>query len=369
MVRDDEQWLALADLFQQAAIDGRHWYEAIAAFAAATGSEHGQLVCMAANGSMPLNLLTNVDPALPEAFIAAGGTDPKVNPRRRAGIARRPLTILAESDFITPDEVKQDQHYQEFALPWDVPYICLTTLEHRPDLLVGLAAIRTRAQGHIDSDARRVFASIAPHVRAAVRTTLALGDPHDALLADVFEALSIPAFLCNRHGMVRRLTPSAEKLLVETGLRLRHGKLTATHPADATALSEAIEAAAAGPGVGRPANRVMLIRTAQDDAAPLALDIISLPRSGLSFGLDSRVLVLARSAGSEQRRMTLLQTLYGLTPAELDIAQLLISGKSPQDIADQRQVAVGTVRAQIKSLFAKTGSSRQIDLVARLGRL
>jgi len=368
MLCDEEHWLTLADGFQRAAIDGS-WYEALAAFAAATGSRHGQLVCMASDGTMPLNLLTDVDPELPEAFIAAGGTDPQVNPRRRAGIARRPLTILSESDFITPDEVRDDQHYQEFALPWDVPYICLTTLEQRPDLLVGLAAIRTRAQGHIDTEGRRVFASLAPHVRAAVRTTLALGNPREALLADVFEALSVPAILCTRHGEVRRLTPSAERLISgNSGLRLRAGKLTAEASSEAGILRDAIEAAAREPIADGPSTRVALIHSAQPGAAPLVLDVIALPRCGLSFAVDSRVLVIARGSGNEKRRADLLQGLYGLTRAEVEIAHLLTEGRSPQDIADLRAVALGTVRAQIKALFAKTGSSRQIDLVAKLSR-
>ena len=64
--------------------------------------------------------------------------------------------------------MRSDAHYQEFALPWDVPYICLTTLEQRKDLLVGLAVIRNRRQGHIDAAGKRLFASLAPHVREVV---------------------------------------------------------------------------------------------------------------------------------------------------------------------------------------------------------
>ena len=369
MLLSDENWLVLADQFQQAAVDGDSWELAVAGLAAATGSAHGQLMCLSGN-TMPLNLLTNVDPDLPGAFVAAGGADPHINPRRRAGIARAPLTVLAESDFITPDQVKADPHYQEFALPWDVPYICLTTLEQRVDLLVGLAVIRTREQGHIDSEGRRVFASLAPHARAAVRTALALGDPNEALLSDVFDALAIPAFLCNRFGGVRRMTPAAETLAAGgTGLRVRSGKLTADAPVEAAALTSAIEAAAAGPIVGQPPNRVVVIRHPQQDGTPLILDVLALPKRGLTFGIDSRVLVLARGGRDDHRRAALLQALYGLTRAEVEIAQLLIDGRSPQDIADLRKVAVGTVRVQIKALLAKTGSSRQIDLVARLGRL
>ena len=193
-----------------------------------------------------------MDPALPAAFTAAGGTDPRINPRRRAGIARPPLTILAESDFITPDDYKRDAHYQEFAVPWDVPYICLTTLERRQGLLVGLATIRTKRQGHIDAEGRRAFAAIAPHVRTAVRTSLALAEQGDARLSDVFETLSIPAFICDRAGVVRRLTPAAETLVAsERGLTLKLGRLTAQKPAEASALGDAICAAAGERRAGR----------------------------------------------------------------------------------------------------------------------
>lgn len=368
MLRDDEEWLALADQFQEAAIEGASWYDAVAALATATGSEHGQLVCMGPDGSMPLNLLTNVDPALPGAFVRAGGTDPSINPRRRAGLAQRPLTILAESDFITPGEVSRDLHYQEFALPWDVPFICLTTLERRPDQVVGLACIRNRLQGHIDEDGRRVFASFAPLVRSAVRTTLALGETGEIRLASVFDSLSIPAYVCDRYANVLRMTQAAEALLEgNTGLRLRAGKLGAEDHEEASALGSALAAAAEGPAIG--VGNASVVVHARATALPLVLDVVPLPRAGLPFAADARVLVLARDTGNSPRRIALMKAIYGLTSAELDIAQLLIEGKSTQAIADSRQVSIGTVRAQIKSLFAKTGSRRQADLVTRLARL
>jgi DNA-binding CsgD family transcriptional regulator len=58
-----------------------------------------------------------------------------------------------------------------------------------------------------------------------------------------------------------------------------------------------------------------------------------------------------------------LNALYGLTPAETTIANGLLSGLSPQEIADQRRVSIGTVRDQLKSLLSKTGTRRQSDLV------
>ena len=56
----------------------------------------------------------------------------------------------------------------------------------------------------------------------------------------------------------------------------------------------------------------------------------------------------------------------GFTSAETDIALQLARGQSTEAIAQHRKVAVGTVRAQIKSMLAKLGVSRQVEFVARL---
>jgi DNA-binding CsgD family transcriptional regulator len=362
---DDEDLMMLADAFHAAAVDGEGWYEALASLAQATGSRHGQLVCMTEGGDS-LNLLTDVDPALPQAFVAAGGMDPSLNPRRRAGLARGPLAIIAESDFITPDAVRRDAHYQEFAIPWNVPFICLTTLEQRTDLRVGLAVIRDERQGHIDDTSKRVFATLAPHVRAAVRTSLALGAQRAAIVADTFEKLAAPAFVCDPRGKVVRLTPAAEKLCASgSGLRLRDGRLGADCDGDDTALTAAIRAAAR-------ANSALHSLTVRDRAGgrSMILDVVPLPRRHLELRFDAQVLVLVRSAaGDEQRRTVFLRTTYGLTPAETGIALALARGMKAEAIARARGVSVGTVRVQIKSLLAKAGVRRQVELVAQLSRM
>ncbi|HET7811600.1 MAG TPA: helix-turn-helix transcriptional regulator [Steroidobacteraceae bacterium] len=365
---DDENWLSLADSFHAAAIDGQGWYDALASFAEATGSRHGQLVCMT-DGGDALNLLTDVDPGLPGAFLAAGGNDPRINPRRRAGLARPPLAIIAESDFITPDAVRADAHYQEFAVPWDVPYICLTTLEQRKDLLVGLAVIRNRQQGHIDDAGKRVFATLAPQVRAAVRTSLALGDQRAAVIADTFEKLATPAFVCDAAGMVVRLSPQAEKLCAGgSGLTLRRGHLGARRAEDDAALGAAIRAASQRRAEQAP--RTLTIHPAGTQGAITHLDVMPLPRRRLELRFDARVLVLARSAShDEERRAAVLRATYGLTPAEVEIAMALARGAKAQAIAQARGVSVGTVRVQIKSLLAKAGVNRQVELLARLAQL
>jgi DNA-binding CsgD family transcriptional regulator len=376
LVRDDGHWVQLTDRFHAAAIDGKGWYPALEGLAEATGSVSGELICLGNDAAVHLNIMTNTSPELLEAFVAGAGGDPTVNPRVKAGMEAPVLQPRAESDFITPDEHKRHPHYQEFARPFDIPYICLATLDRPQDGLIGLAVTRTEKQGHINAQQRHVFASLAPHVRAAVRTHIALEGHGDALLSGALEAISIPAFICDGAGRVRELTPAAEAVVSSgRGLQLRGGSLRACLPADTQALTDAIANAVSKLGRGSvagPRNGTVIVRRSAQDTAPLLLDVIALPHHRFGFTFVPRVLVLLRGEGvsvANDRRTTILRSVYGMTAAETEIALELLAGKSPEDIAAGRAASVATVRTQIKSVLTKAGARRQIELVARLGRM
>ncbi|MBM0273952.1 helix-turn-helix transcriptional regulator [Streptococcus suis] len=59
---------------------------------------------------------------------------------------------------------------------------------------------------------------------------------------------------------------------------------------------------------------------------------------------------------------------YGLTPAESELAVAIAQGISLRDHADSRDVSIHTVRAQLKSVFAKTETRRQSQLAALILR-
>jgi DNA-binding CsgD family transcriptional regulator len=58
-----------------------------------------------------------------------------------------------------------------------------------------------------------------------------------------------------------------------------------------------------------------------------------------------------------------LAMLLGLTPAETGLAMLLGQGLSLGDAAAALGVRMPTVRAQLRAIFAKTGVTRQSELV------
>jgi len=369
MLRSDERWLSIADEFYSAAVDHSRWYSALEGLATATGSRSGELITIGSDAVVPINLMTNIDPIINEDFRACRGGDPAFNPRVNAGMRSPVLKIMAECDFMTPEEHAVHPHYAEFARPWDIPYICLATLERRNDLLIGLAVVRSAREGHINSEQREVFASLAPHVRAAVRMQIALEGNGAVLLKGALEALAIPAFVCGRLGEVQAMTAQAEELARGgRGLIMRQRHLRAFRDDEDKALSDAIARAARGlERPGAPAMSSVAIRGTDESGTPLVLDVMSLPSVALELSSTPRVLIVARGArGSESRKAAVLQGIYGFTSAETDVALQLAQGKSAETLAQERKVAVGTVRVQIKSVFAKLGVGRQAELVAKL---
>jgi DNA-binding CsgD family transcriptional regulator len=371
MLDSDELALNLADKFYSAALGTESWYSALEAFAAATGSRTGELIAIGSNGTVPINLTTNSEPGLDAAFIAARGADPAVNPRVRAGMNAPILKVLTDNDFITPEEHKVNRHYVEFARPWDIPYICLTALDRRDDMLVGLAVLRSEREGHISDPERTVFATLAPHVRAAVRMHIALEEQSSLLLNGLFEALSLPVFLCGRFGRVRAMTPAAEKLAARGHtLQLRNTQLVTTHDDDCKTLLAAIEAAAKSNDVATRAPRSVVVRSIDPASPALLVDVVRMPVRSLEFSLHAQVLVIPQGiGGAEERRRILLQSVYKLTVAEVAVAMQLSKGSTAESIAASRGVAIATVRAQIKGIFAKFGSRSQVELVAKLAQL
>jgi DNA-binding CsgD family transcriptional regulator len=295
-----------------------------------------------------------------------------INPRVKAASAAPVLKVMAEADFITPEQCRRDQFYQEVARPLDIPFMCFTTLDRQDAAFIALGAIRSQREEHITGEQREIFAALAPHVRTAVRTQLALEGHGVAVLTGAMETLAIPVFVCDRTGRVGSMTQAAEVLITTgRGLQLKAGRLQTCWPEETKAFDAAIEAAViwrAQPGPA--AMRTVVVRGRDLSTAPLVLDVFPLPTQPYQLSFAPRVLVVARGPrGEKARRTAVLQAAYALTSAEVQITEYLVKGQSAEVIAAERGVSVETVRTQIKAIMAKLGVSRQVELIVRLGEL
>jgi DNA-binding CsgD family transcriptional regulator len=64
-----------------------------------------------------------------------------------------------------------------------------------------------------------------------------------------------------------------------------------------------------------------------------------------------------------------LQRIFELTPAEARLAVQIAAGRTLSDIAQLSRISISTARTQLSSVFAKTHTARQAELVALLARV
>ena len=84
------------------------------------------------------------------------------------------------------------------------------------------------------------------------------------------------------------------------------------------------------------------------------------------FSGASCLLVATPVARKAMPSAALIQGLFDLTAKEAMIAQGIGSGATLNDVAASANISVNTVKTHMKSIFGKTGVTRQADLVAQL---
>ena len=80
-------------------------------------------------------------------------------------------------------------------------------------------------------------------------------------------------------------------------------------------------------------------------------------------------LILVDLEETPEPKPSALQKMFGLTGAEADLAIRIARGETPADIAKLQDVSISTVRSQLASLFTKTNTKRQAELVSLLARV
>ena len=123
---------------------------------------------------------------------------------------------------------------------------------------------------------------------------------------------------------------------------------------------------AAHPSDVKPVFSIPLVAQAHHPA--MVAHVVPVRRQARDLFVGATNLVIMTPVCNQQLPSTdVIQGLFDLTPAESRVARLIACGDTVCRIAVVSQRTEGTVRAQLKSIFAKTGVNRQAELVSLLG--
>ncbi|MBO9601882.1 MAG: helix-turn-helix transcriptional regulator [Novosphingobium sp.] len=350
------------------------WPTALAQLRDLMGSRVAQLIGIgkAGRGSpdcqVPLNWTTEADDWAD--LVEAGAVDIRVSSRRRASLASKLLAVHDEASFDTEGDSLKYPAYGDFLRRWDYPYVCLSPVARSPEITVNLSVTRGAAQGGLNAEGKRLFASLAARVRRAVITQEVLQRRTLESLATTFDQISQNVFICSADRKVLASTRGGEALLSAgdrlTGMR---GCLNARMRNGQRHLSEAI---ANGCNVFRTVAASPVVLYDVYGERPLVLEVIPVPGIACDLWGSPVVLVVARELDAARAAAKLARlgaATFDFTSAEEAVARWLLAGRSPTEAAQALGVTVGTVRVHVRNIYAKANVRSQLAFAALMGAL
>jgi DNA-binding CsgD family transcriptional regulator len=177
----------------------------------------------------------------------------------------------------------------------------------------------------------------------------------------------VAAFLVAANGQVQDIDRRSVSFLQSSGvLFMRNNRVSALNNEFNDLLIQAIDQVAA---TGEP--KTLICSGNADSLARYAI-LLQLNQGKVAIGsniprtIACLMLPLGRRRVASTRQ---LMSMFGLSPAEARLARALCHGERLEEYADAQGVKLPTVKTQLRAVFAKTQTDRQVSLVSLIAAI
>lgn len=345
------------------------WTSAVAAVAAALGCHGGTLLFQDRSGHAPHTDLTAVTGYPDGAAQLYDAHFAQQDDRLGQVLAAQPGQVLADGWTMDHAAFLRTELYGDFYRPFGMARGIGVRLFAEGSRIGVLSGFRGLERGPFDAAEIRLLERLASHLMRSLQLKRQL-DRAVAVasgLASGLDRFPQAVLLLDAAGRVVEMNAAANAVLSQPGcpLLVREGRLSARQPADAALLLRAIHGAAPWPG--QPPHMRVRLGHGAASLRLMAARVHRADRLGLIRPEGTLVFVAPGSAAGGFDPAVLAWK-FGLSSAESQVAAALGGGDSVNEIADRRAVSRETVRAQVKSVLAKTGTTSQGKLIALVAR-
>lgn len=289
--------------------------------------------------------------------------------------------VVRDQELVTDEEFLASTVYRELMAPMNVGRVVggiVFGTEDNGNPSVVCACHRPFDSPFAPQDANKL-GLILPHLSRALGVMFRLRDAEFKVASSLAALDQLPngMLLFGSDGDVVFANRAAKRILdQEDGLRLRNrpGKRDSADVLAAgdriqdlldTAIREAI-----APDILSTSHFSRAVAISRPSGnSPYVLNFSSLPAQN-EFGVGSAspraIAFLADSAKPIRVNVDLLKSTYGLTAAEIRTAELVAEGCSLEEVSQQLDVSVNTLKTQLKHIYDKTGTNNRARLVKLL---
>jgi DNA-binding CsgD family transcriptional regulator/PAS domain-containing protein len=290
---------------------------------------------------------------------------------KAAGMAMQEWQGTSEQLCSAP-EFSRSEYYNDFLRPLRIEYAAFALLERTGNREATIGLYRGPDQQKFRVSELGLLRFLTPHIRRAFSLHLHFSHlkEQSAGMETALNAFATGVVLLGAGGKILVMNRSAESIVGQNdGLIAVRGELRAQRPFESSRLVKLIyEVDTTSAGTGLSAGGSLLISRAERPC----LQVVVTPVRNFPVSVPGPVRAIAFVSDPIQRMrpsQDVLRALFGLTPAECGVALLIADGNSPREIAQTLGVSANTLKSHIASIYAKTNTSRQSQLLRLLLRL
>ncbi|OWT61901.1 helix-turn-helix transcriptional regulator [Candidimonas nitroreducens] len=291
----------------------------------------------------------------------------------QAGPAQNPrCSVYTDQSVLDKPDFLRSVIYNEWFAPQDMQGVLLLKVFDQQGVNTIFTLNRGTGQTDFNGHDIDTMASLQPVLQHAVRIRQHLARLRLDAHSSAFDQMHIAHLIVNRQRHVLHMNATADRLFSTAAMPVLvvQKRLDVRDSRDGNVLDDLISRACAAPGQARLPTGELVLHTERGPA--LVLSVYPL-MDAMEYGLNAQYAasIVIRTMGIDGAcdAQARLQNLFDLSAKEAELAMLLLTGCSLQEAAEQRAVRITTLRSQLASLFRKTGTARQGQLVALLARL
>ncbi len=271
-------------------------------------------------------------------------------------------------ELVPLDELMETDFYTQYMKPMGALYALAVDVREPGGLEARLRAARPIGSRDFGDEEKALCARLVPHLERSLQIhgRLRAMESERNLYADTVDHFSVGTILLDEDCQIIRMNHFAERVVREhDGLSLREGRLHTADRESSQVLERLIKEVLAAQHAGRPSLVEALSVKRPSGRGDIGLLIRPVPRSEWADGkVGPAIAVFIRQPeDGPVISPEILQNLFAFTKAEACVACLLAEGLSVEDTARALGSSIHTTRAHMRSLFSKTGVSRQTELV------
>lgn len=351
----------ITDSFAEAAIDSSRWDSAMDRVSEATGGSGAAL--FHARERLPIIPKSRELAGPWETYVKDGWVQRDERYRVFPALMRR--GVGTDLDFTTPEEIARHPYYQEFLRPFSLRWFAGVKVAAGRDVWC-LSIQRTIDQGPFSAVELKNFARLSHHLSGAAELARAFGFTRAEASLTAFNLSRSAAVLIDRQGKVFRMNSSAERL-IDKDFFVKNRRLTSIDRTSTADLDRAlysliwsVDAPGLMPAVVLPRAKGRPILAYPSRLSGAALDV---------FAPCQAVIILRDLESTPTTSEFDVMNVLKLTPAEARLASSLSRGEALESAAQGIGVSYETARSLLKSIFHKSGTHKQAELVALLAQV